>query len=228
YYIIEYFDFYDNRPENFSKYVNDNISNKIIDQLIDFKTTKLKGVKYSKNRPIFNVYRIITKLLINRYRKFFLVKLIFLITLLYFKNLKLFFIKVATKGDFTERNILIKEDVVKFIDFDSYYDKGSWLQDATYLLLHQDVEIENLKWQKKFFVKYLQNVHLNFMRLNKDYIRFWLLLTSLQQFSIRYFQKQKNLVNIDSVLHKEQHIKYFLNKEKFNLFINKIGYNDQL
>ncbi|MEA3499584.1 MAG: hypothetical protein U9R41_00965, partial [Candidatus Marinimicrobia bacterium] len=42
YYIIEYFDFYDNRPENFSKYVNDNISNKIIDQLIDFKTTKLK------------------------------------------------------------------------------------------------------------------------------------------------------------------------------------------
>jgi len=225
YMIMEYIESYDNSPEKFMKYMNDNRIDTIVNYLVDINITKL-NVEPKKNNFLFNAYKTVLKLWINKYFKFFHIKVLFLITYLYFKNRNFFNLSVATKGDFTEVNILINENEVKFIDFDTYNSSGAWLEDATYLLLHQDIKVEKLGWQKKFFKNYIIKIDKKHINLNKDYIRFWLLYTSINQFYIRHYQYKYNLAEIEKseLEAKEEHIKYFLNYKYFNIFLSTLEF----
>ena len=226
YIIMEYIESYNNEPKKFMKYIDENRINTIVNYLIDINTTKLKDIKPRKNHFLLNTYKTVLKLWINKYFKFFHIKVLFLMTYIYIKNKNLFALLVATKGDFTEVNILINDDEVKFIDFDTYNSSGAWLQDASYLLLHQDIEVKKLLWQKDFFKNYILKINKNYIGLNDDYIRFWLLYTSINQFYIRHHQYKYNLIQIkkSELEAKEEHIKYFLNNKFFNTFLSEVGF----
>ncbi len=221
--VMEYFEAYDNTPSEFSKYATPNIVDTIIDQLINVNTKKLNNIKKLDSRPLFSIYKTIARLLKNGNFNFFYFNVLCQLTLLYFKNKSMFNQEVATKGDFTEVNILIRDDEVKFIDFDSYRVNGFWLQDASYLLLHQDVEVEKLSWQKDFFKKYILKINGDFVQLNAEYIRFWLLHTSINQFAIRCSQHNNGLISLEETKAKEGHIKYFLDDKKFDKFMTELG-----
>jgi len=225
YIIMEYFEAYDNTPNEFAKYATPEIVDTIIDQLINLNTKKLNNIKKLNSRPLFSTYKTIARLLKNGDFNFFYFKTLSLLTLLYLKNKSMFHQEVATKGDFTEVNILVRDDEVKFIDFDGYRANGFWLQDASYLLLHQDVEIEDLSWQKDFLKKYILKINGNYAQLNAEYIRFWLLYTSINQFAIRCSQHNNGMISIEDTKAKEEHVKYFLDDKKFNKFMSEIGVN---
>jgi RIO-like serine/threonine protein kinase len=225
YIIMEYFEAYDNKPEEFKKYATIEIIDNIVGQLIDINTTSLDNIKPTANKFLYKIYKTVLKLWLNRCFKLFHIKALLMLTTFYIKNKDLFNLPVATKGDFTEVNILVKDDEVKFIDFDTYKPNGAWLQDASYLLLHQDVEVEKLTWQTEFFKKYILKINEKNIELNSEYIRFWLLYTSINQFSIRHNQHKNKLILFENneLEAKEQHIKYFLDNKKFNTFLEEIG-----
>jgi len=226
YIIMEYIESYNNKLEVFVKYMNSSRINKISEQLIDLNTSFIKDIKPNKNNLLFDIYKTILKLWLNKYLKIFHLKALIILTISYLKNKKLFNLPVITKGDFTEVNILINKKEIKFIDFDTYNSNGAWLQDASYLLLHQDIEVRKLIWQKKFFKKYISDIDKKYIMLNNEYIRFWLLYTAINQFSIRFFQNKHNLASIgqNELIAKEEHILYFLDNNKFNIFLNEIGF----
>ena len=225
YLIMEYFESYNNKPEEFLVYVDDLIVDKIVDQLYDLNTTVLSNIEQSNPRLLYKIYKVILKLWKGGGFRFFYIKVLYMLTTIYLKNKKLFNLEVVTKGDFTEVNILVKKDEVKFIDFDEYKRNGAWLEDASYLLLHQDIEVDKLSWQKIFFKNYLLKMKENGIELSKEYIMFWLLYTSVNQYSIRFFQYKCNSVNFENneLASKEEHITYFLDKNKFNAFIKELG-----
>ncbi|PIE74435.1 MAG: hypothetical protein CSA18_05090, partial [Deltaproteobacteria bacterium] len=167
----------DNSPDNFMKIINGVLIEQIIRKLIDLNLTKIPTPNTPK-RPLVGLCVIIlTQLKKGEFRPYYF-KLILLLFYYYLKNKSLFMQNAATKGDMTECNLLICENEVKFIDFDSYSSNGFWLEDASYLLLHQDVIIEKLSWQKVFYKKYISAIKKIKVNINKEYIRFWLLYTS--------------------------------------------------
>lgn len=225
YIIMEYFETRFNTPKEFAQNMTKEISDKILNQLIDINTTKLEGIVNSSNRPLSSIYRVIAKSIRDFNFRFFYIKTLYLSTVIYLKNRRAFSSTIASKGDFTEVNILVtKNSEVKFIDFDGYHSEGSWVEDASYLLLHQDIEVEELSWQIDFFKKYLHRVHNDFLLLDREYIRFWLLNTSLIQYSIRDMQYRKNLISREELKVKEQHLRYFLDDKKSDKFLSTMGF----
>lgn len=224
YIIMEYFESLDNSPNKFAKYINDDLIELINTYLLDININKVDNVKKSYNKPLFNIYKIIIKQLKYGHIKFHYIKALFLLTYLYIKSKKIFLHKASTKGDMTELNILINENDIKFIDFDVYFSEGSFIEDASYLLLHQDVNVKDLTWQKDFFISHINKLKKVNIILTKEYIRFWLIHTSIKQFSIRHEQYSKKLISKDAYIAKEEHIKYFLNDKKFNNFLSEIGF----
>jgi len=223
--IVEYFPTKQKGAEAFAQHMTPKIQQTILNQLIDLQTTPLSSIQASHNQPLLSLYRLVAKSILTKSFHLFYLRALLRCTLLYLKNIPLFRTKIATKGDFTEVNILIGENSeVKFIDFDNYHSQGSWVEDASYLLLHQDVPIDTLSWQVDFFRDYLKRVHHNFLPLNWDYVHFWLLSSALKQHAIRYQQYQKKRIDLADLEAKAEHLSYFLDPKKSHIFFTKVRF----
>ncbi len=228
FFVMEYIEAYKNDPDSFSKFVNEKIINRICEQLIDIKTSKISNYKTKKKKILLNVFKAFLKEWKNKSFKIYHLKASIVITFLYLKNRKYFNCDVNTKGDFTELNMLYtKTNQLMFIDFDNFTENGFWLEDASYLLLHQDAKLKDLKWQKIFFKKYLENINTK-IKLSEGYIRFWLLHTSIIHHNIRFFQnkEKKTKLSQNQLNIKEERIKFFLKKKNFKSFLKDIKNND--
>lgn len=225
YIIIEYFESYDNKPENFSKIITNEFIKKIKKNLLDINSSKIKSILSTRSNLLLNISKVILKLWMKSSYKTYHFKAFYLLFYLRIKHFNIFNSQINTKGDFTEVNILLNNNEIRFIDFDAFNTKGFWIEDASYLFLHQDVEIEKLSWQKLFLKSYISDVNNKYIKLNYEYIRFWLIYTSINQFYIRHHQYKNGQANIEEVNAKEEHLKYFLDKKRTNKFLKEIGIN---
>ncbi len=222
YIIMEYFDALDNSPDSFITIMNESLIEQVVNKLIDLNLTEIR-IQNKPRMVLLDLLLIFLKQLKNKDFRAYYFKLILLMPYFYFKNKKLFAQKASTKGDMTEYNLLISNGEIKFIDFDSYSYYGFWLEDASYLLLHQDVLVERLLWQKDFYKKYINAIKKRGIYINKEYIRFWLLYTSIRQFAIRSHQYRIGLASKEQYNLKEEHVRYFLSDNFFNKFLQDIG-----
>lgn len=227
--VLEYIKSKKNNPDVFSSYVNDKIIDNISTQLIDFKTTTgIKGVS-SKRNLLINIFKLFIKLWMKRKFHLYHLKFLVLISYLYIKNILLCDQNINTKGDFTELNLLISDkDEVKFIDFDNFSKKGFWLEDASFLFLHQDVSLEKIEWQKRFFKIFLKKLSKINLTFSDQYIRFWFLYSSIILYSIRFFQNIENQTfdSQEKLDIRESRLKLLMNNKKFASFLNEIKIND--
>ena len=228
---LEYFESITSNPEEFEKIVDIFIIRSLIDKLLSIKKgLKIKGAKKHQYMGLHIFYFLImlypSILSITQ-----LFKIVFSLLFFYIKSIRFFLIPVRTKGDFTEVNILInKNKEIKIIDFADYYNKGYLLQDATYLALHQDIPIKKMEWQKIFLKEYCKHLGSVYRKIDEDYLKYWLLFTSLRQLVVRYNQYEKCINNncynntkiYKEMVIKKKHLQFFLTPKLRNNYIKKI------
>ncbi len=222
--IMEYIPTPINAQQPFATHVTQSIIQKIVDQLIDLKLSPIQKIAPSSNQPLLSIYRSLLRSIQRREFHPLYKETVRRLTSCYINANRLFKSpNVATKGDFTEVNILIThQGEVKFIDFDAYHTQGSWLEDASYLLLHEDRAIEELSWQHLFYKTYLLRLKEENIPLSRTYVHFWLLSTALKQYAIRRMQYQQQRISHKTLQIKEGHLRYFLDPQKTAHFLDQM------
>lgn len=225
YFISEYIDSKPNDPEKFQNYMSENIINEIVDKLLIIKKSDPIQGTGRRKWLVFSIAMAIYKLFPGVISLGTTFKVCYLLIIFWIQSMSCFRIKVRTKGDFTELNILVNKKVY-FIDFAAFLNHGFLFEDATYIALHQDKPINELLWQELFLKNYYSKIKKEFKPLNKCYLSFWLIYASLALLNVRYDQniikafRDKELKLQLSV--KKQHLDFFLSAKNRNIYISKI------